>query len=185
MDVKSFWNSSHSQIVRFGVIRDMAPTIGKTVLDVGCGGADLYRFLTSEDETCPKRYVGIDICQEFIYCCRSMFKDEMEVGRVGFLEGTIEDVQEDFDVVVASGCFSDTGLGESARYDFLCQMISKMYQKAKSAVVFNCLSDWHTEKLDSDQYDPIKVMELCGGITRMIAFRHDYFPHDFTIAMYK
>src|SRR5688500_13135141 len=53
------WASPRTQEVRFDALRRAVPMHGRTVLDVGCGRADLLRFLLDAGVR-PRHYVGLE-----------------------------------------------------------------------------------------------------------------------------
>lgn len=72
---------------------------GNTVLDVGCGPADILRYLTRV------RYVGIDLNREYLAAARERFRDVQPDAR--FLEMDVRALTADwahsFDLVLAQG----------------------------------------------------------------------------------
>ena len=54
------WGSKESQTIRFRVLTEVGELSGKSILDVGCGTGDFYKFM-SENGIFPKKYIGIDI----------------------------------------------------------------------------------------------------------------------------
>src|SRR5688572_29328850 len=57
------WASPQTQAARFKAMVDLVDPVGKTVLDLGCGKADLLDFMLVRGAA-PKRYVGIEGVRE-------------------------------------------------------------------------------------------------------------------------
>jgi trans-aconitate methyltransferase len=169
------WSSKQQQQSRFKVLTYVADLSGKSVLDVGCGLGDLYKYmLTAGIEV---DYTGIDIVPEFIEVAQHKFPDgKFECADIFELNGT-------YDYVLASGALSFK-VEDNAQY--YQQMIAKMYQLANEAVAFNML-DLRTHPDDSTYaaYSPVEIADYCSTIAGRVEMVTDYIPKDFTVFMYK
>lgn len=68
-DVRSLsWGSDNSQQERFRVLAEIADLEGCSILDVGCGFGDLYRFLTKKVK--DFRYAGYDLNANVVKAAR-------------------------------------------------------------------------------------------------------------------
>jgi SAM-dependent methyltransferase len=166
-----------SQLRKFQVLADIADLKGKRILDVGCGFADYAEYLRSRFGLV--KYVGIDVSPRMIKEAKRL-RPELDLRLCNVLDQTFK---ETFDVVTANGLFYL--LGRDAP-DFLRQIVRRMCELAEFAVAFNSLSSWAPIKEPAEFYaDPLDVLKFCRTLTPWVALRHDYFPHDFTIYMYK
>ena len=97
-DVRSVrWSNPADQITRFRALLSVADLTGQSVLDVGCGMGELYKFFLQEQ--IPVDYAGIDIVPEFIASAQKRFPDTR------FMVEDIFEISEQFDYVLASGGF--------------------------------------------------------------------------------
>ena len=169
------WASAESQRRRFAVLADNVPLAGKSLLDVGCGLADLAAYLQMRE--IPVQYTGVDVLEGMVAACRERFGD-LRFLRADLFGGEPVALGE-FDVIFGSGIFN-LDLGNNA--EFLARAIPRMTALAREYVVFNCL---HARAAPSEDgyfaFDPADVLPLVqrpGCEVRLVA---DYLPNDFTV----
>jgi len=172
------WGSEDSQKARFKVLSEIGIQKGDSLLDVGCGLADLYSWLESNIGQID--YHGIDITPGMIASSKKRFP---------FLPlnvGTIFDFdinKSHFDYVFACGIFY---LNENEPAKYLQATVERMFAISKKGIAFNCLSSWRIDQSEGEFYaDPALTLEFCRMLTTKIVLRHDYHPGDFTIYMMK
>ncbi len=171
------WGSSESQNLRFEVLANIANLQGKSVLDVGCGLGDFYKWLVKNNINIE--YSGLDITPHFIKRAISLYE------KPSFFEGNILDASifsgQKFDYVMASGIFSTY---KDGGYDYMESCIDRFWQLSNKGIAFNSLSKWAKDKdKDKNEFyaDPSLVIDIVKKYTTKIIFRHDYHPRDFTI----
>lgn len=172
------WGSHRSQETRFAALTDVADLGGATVLDVGCGLADLHAFLDARGVDAT--YTGYDIAPAVLDAARRRFPDlDLRLGDL--MEHDTEELQ--FDFVLASGLFN---LRPEHGYGYLAAMARQMYDVCRRGVAFNSLST-RSDLVAPGQFlaDPVRVLDLCFDITPRVVVRHDYLPHDFTVYLYR
>jgi len=166
-----------SQAIKFQVLSAATSMNGKSILDVGCGFADYYRYLSGMAKDI--RYVGLDITQGMISESKRL-DPELDLRCGNILDW---DSDELFDVVTANGIFyliNDDSLGK------MQDIIRAMYKRANEVVAFNSLSSWAPDKEAGEFYaDPMQTLDFCRTLTPWVSLRHDYHSRDFTIYMYK
>jgi ubiquinone/menaquinone biosynthesis C-methylase UbiE len=172
------WGSRQSQELRFQVLTGIANLSGASVLDVGCGLADLLAYLQTQGV--DVQYKGIDLNAEGIVLARQRFPQHtFEVGNL--LEERLAEAS--FDYVFASGIFY---LRQVQPVPFLDAMVRAMFGLCRRGVAFNTLSTRAACREAGEFYaDPHKVLDLCWQLTPRVVLRHDYLPHDFTVYLYK
>lgn len=173
------WGSKESQNLRFDML--LNPFIESnvsenrlSVLDVGCGLGHLYTFL--QDKGLPIDYRGIDIVPDMVAKAKERHPD------VRFDVGTVSDLlEESYDIVVASGIFYVAYDQESMNTE-----LAKMFSLCRRGIAFNSLSKWAPELKQPDFYaDPLEVLSFCRTLSTCCTLRHDYFPHDFTVHVFR
>ncbi len=165
------WRDELSQKIRFKVLLEMddKPEAfnGKSVLDVGCGLADLYQYF--QEKKIEVNYTGIDLVEDFIQV------DQKKYPQLKFILGDyLESDLGDFDYVFASGMFS-YGIGDNEK--FIRQALEKMVQQAKYAVGFNFLTKFHTDKEEGLYYfDPAEIYKFAIELPKVkgAQLRMDY-----------
>ncbi|MFA5997446.1 MAG: class I SAM-dependent methyltransferase [Candidatus Paceibacterota bacterium] len=169
------WADEHNQLVRFETLSKIANLSGKSVLDVGCGLGDLYKYFVSH--SIPVDYSGIDIVPTFIDRARERFPD----GR--FLCGDAETLNTEYDYVLASGVLSFVIPNDKEHY---FAMIKKMFDHAKEGLAFNMLNETAHPSDDTYlSYNIDEVAKYCKTLSPRVVVVSDYLPWDFTVYMYK
>ena len=172
------WASRRTQELRFDALVKLADPTGLTVLDLGCGRADLYDFLIARNMK-PRRYVGIDGVCELALAAE---KKTIENGRIIVADFVREPkrLAVNADIVFCSGALN------TIEGDDFYLTIKNAFAAAKKSVVFNFLSSsilagvnylfWHSER---------QVMRFARTLTPNVEKRDGYIEGDCTIALYK
>jgi SAM-dependent methyltransferase len=174
------WGRLESQTIRFDVLSAALPLAGATVLDVGCGFADLAPYLGERFE--GVRYTGIDLSPRMVERARRLHPGlPIHVANVLDLASGGTDFISDF--VVASGIFAFLGLDAPA---LARRLIDAMFALSRRALAFNSLSAWAAERSEGEYYaDPLETAAYCRTLTPRLLVRTDYHPRDFTVALYR
>lgn len=171
------WRNEHDQRVRFEALTAIADLNGKTMLDAGCGYADLYIFLK---ESYPQmaHYYGIEQITELM--------DEATL-RYGHLPDVTlisrNFLYADFpvcDYVLASGSLN---YGSSIS-GFIYKAIEKLYSHCTIGLGFNLLQYM---PIDGTlvAYDPDEIFAFCKTLSPNVVLKTDYDEADFTIFIYR
>lgn len=174
------WASPETQAVRFEAIQRLGDLAGKSVLDVGCGRADLYDFLHVRGVQVAD-YIGIEAVHALAEAAE----------RKGQQYSNLSVIRADFvaqparmfvaaDVVVFSG-----SLNTLEEPDFV-NVLRRAYDAAAEAIVFNFLC---SPELASAPYlrwrRPADVLKLARSLSESVKTLDDYLPGDCTVAVYK
>ena len=176
------WGKPGREHVRFGVMADVVQEVGAdSVLDVGCGFADLHDHL--RERGWDGRYRGVDIVPGLLDEARR--RDPT----LDLLEADIAtyrpSAKERFDVVVASGVFNARTHGEKNEAH-ITRSVQRMFELCDRAICIDFLSTfvdfqspeaWHT--------DPAWAMRLGRGLSKRFKLRHDYMPFEFALVVYR
>lgn len=166
--------------VRFSVLAKYAlQSPASSVLDVGCGFADLYDFLTLHGW--QGKYTGVDISPRLLAVAQQRHPDltliEMDIS-------SQDQTLEKHDFVIAPGIFSakmDYGNNQT----YIADALTIMHRLANVAVCADFLSSyvdyqkplsWHT--------DPGWLMGIAKQITPRVILRHDYMPYEFALFLF-
>lgn len=125
------WESRKLQWQRFDILlRKVSKLHDISILDVGCGYADLYDYLGVHYPNANISYTGIDIHPRAIAECLRRFSTygiDVRTLELMALCGT-------WDTVLASGTFN---VRVSDNYRYLYEQVYKMIQLARRNVTFN------------------------------------------------
>ena len=173
----SDWGSFESQEARLRIMAQMVAFPGKRILDVGCGLGNLFGFLEKGQIDCD--YMGVDIVPEVVdAACRAYPKGSFQV--LDILE---QRPPGPFDLVCLSGTLNLRIENHGA---WVREMVEKMFEIAREAVVFNLMS-LHADFTDPQYYyaDPVKLVSHAFSLTRNLVLNHGYMPHDMTLVLKK
>jgi 2-polyprenyl-3-methyl-5-hydroxy-6-metoxy-1,4-benzoquinol methylase len=137
--------------------KSATPLRGATVLDVGCGTGDIIPTLRARH---IKNYTGVDIYKPALRIAKRKFPGEKFL----FSDILVDRTLGKYDFVLCSGGMS-IKLKSINNYDFLRNMVHRMWQMAKKGVAFNLLT---TEDVAPARhlfyYDIEKVRAMCKEI---------------------
>lgn len=139
-------------------------------LDVGCGTGDFFKFL--KEKEIRSDYLGIDIYEPSIDKSKKRFSEEEEDNEEEIFKlENILDWTEDkkftvrFDYSIASGSLSTY---TNDNYNFLKQMVTKMWGHSSKGVYFNIMAnDDGSEGIEQEwlfHYSIDKVKKICEDI---------------------
>ncbi|HAA11342.1 MAG TPA: hypothetical protein DCE41_06410 [Cytophagales bacterium] len=175
---KAGWSSEEAQQLRFTILERLGDWEDASILDVGCGLGDFWKFISARYQ--PTIYKGVDILPNFISQAQELNKDEE---RVTFSCGDY--MQQDLlamDYVVACGALSYP----TSVPDHPYSAIGRLWSLCNKGLGFNLLK---TQKTDRERYlrtyHPEEVMEFCQGISPKTEMIDSYSPDDFTVLMHR
>ena len=175
------WGKHGRQEVRFSVLAEYALwNPSASVLDVGCGFADLYDFLKVRGW--DGLYTGLDIVPGLLEEARHR-RPLLDLREADII--AVADSLPQYDVVVASGVFNARLIAGDNRAH-ISETLHAMYGRARHYVAVDFLSTfvdfqkegaWHT--------DPSWALNLAHGFTRRVLLRHDYMPYEFAVFVFR
>ena len=175
-----FWDDQQTQYLRFfELIKNLNLDYpDKTILDVGCGNCELYKFLNFMGFR--GEYTGYDINKNLIKQACQRFKN-IDVHAVDI---TTHDTTQHFNYVVMSGLFN-LNCGQSTKW--VQAFLKKMYSLCTDIMVFNAIST-HVNYRDKElrYFDPAKTVSFCiENLSPRVTLTHHDLPYNFTIAVFK
>lgn len=176
------WDKQETQYLRFSeLVKNIdLQSSSKSILDVGCGNGELYKFLKLES-FCGY-YTGYDINDKLLKIARSRFKN-IAFNNVDILSRKFSEKSK-FDYVLMSGVFNlNIGQREGWCFDF----INKMYQLCSSICAFNAISTYVNYQEEHMFYlNPIKTINYCiNNLSPRVELSHHKLPYNYTIIVYK
>jgi SAM-dependent methyltransferase len=172
------WASPATQEARFAAFTMLADFNGRSILDVGCGRADLLDFLLSRGIV-PEHYVGLEAIEPLAAAADAKHLRNALIVRGDF----VREPQRLFvaaDIVLISGA-----LNTLDTLDFY-KTIRRCYEAATDALLFNFLDSprlsgaayltWHHRN---------EVLAFCRSLSRDVREAGDYIDGDRTVALWK
>lgn len=176
------WGRLGREHVRFQVAADVVREVGAgSVLDVGCGFADLFDHLVQQGW--EGRYSGIDIVPGLLAQARERHP-ELDLQEADI--ATYEPAGDGgFDVVVASGVFN-ARLRNGDNREHITRAVERMYALCRRAVCVDFLSTYvDFERAEAWHTDPAWALTLGRGLSKRLRLRHDYMPFEFALIVYR
>jgi SAM-dependent methyltransferase len=172
------WGKHGRQEVRFGVLAEHAlREPSSSVLDVGCGFADLYDYLRQRGW--GGEYTGIDIVPGVLAVAR-----ERHPGLDLRLQAVTDPGLGTYDFVLASGVFNARlTAGDNSEHIERCLAAMCRHTRVLAGadflthdVAFQKPEAWHT--------DPAWAFQLSRQFSRRAQLRHDYMPFEFALFIF-
>lgn len=175
------WDSRQTQYLRFHeLIRNLdIQNARKSVLDVGCGNAELYRFLNFLGFR--GRYTGYDINRKLLRQAKKRFGGRIEVFRKDILA---QACRRRFDYVLMSGLFN-ANVGQDAAW--VKRFLARMFSSCDEALSFNAIST-HVNYRDGKMFylDPEDTLRFCiERLSRRVTLAHHNLPYNYTITVFR
>jgi len=173
-----YWSSRNIQYLRFQVLSEIGIKSGDSVLDVGCGFADLNDWLRNQ-QALSVQYSGIDLSPDLIQVAQQAHPEiDLQTGEL--LESNFQ--TSSFDWVLLSGALNEPYADEGK---YTKKIIAEMYRLAHQGVAFNLLNEQAVQAHDLQSFKPALILEYCQTLCLECQLRTDYLSNDFTIYMYK
>lgn len=169
------------QAIRFAVHQQLGDLAGKKILDVGCGFADFYQYI-SANVTGNIDYTGIDIVPEFItenkknhpqaqFFCDNIFDSD-------FLE------KNQFDYIFCSQVFNNK-FEFTDNVSFIKKVIEILQKNARCGVAIDFLTSYvDFQEPHLFYYPPESLFSFAKSLSKRVVLRHDYPLYEFTLFIY-
>jgi SAM-dependent methyltransferase len=174
------WSDPQTQYLRFAELikyLDLGGT-DKTILDVGCGNGEFYKFLNFMGFR--GQYTGYDINDLLLKQARQQFS-HINVQHVDILS---DKISKRFDYVVMSGLFN-LNMGQTSAW--VHEFINKIFLLCKEVTVFNAITTQVNHNSEKMFYlDPAETFSFCiRHLSPRVTLAHHHLPYNYTMAIYK
>lgn len=195
----SHWADSQMQYENFQLVvanTMYIPRDHETILDIGCGQADLFKHLTECQNT--PYYHGIDISSKMIDAAKKKYGIHA-IDHPGFAPNPpkavfevadffTKDFDKQYDWVVAIGTFNYK-LAVEDQTAYVQRAIKKMFDLCKKGMAVTLLKDrgytFHDEYPHLIPFNAPKMLEYCLQLSPHVVLNHSYLSSEFAIFMYK
>ncbi|MFD0749052.1 class I SAM-dependent methyltransferase [Mucilaginibacter calamicampi] len=170
------WLNYNDQQIRFEALTGIADLKGKTILDAGCGYADLLVFLTTDNQ--PAHYYGVEQIPELMEEAKNRYGHLPSVTFIArnFMNADLPVV----DYVFASGSLN-YGSNDSG---YIFKAISRLFESCKAGLAFNLLKYVPGSGL-LVSYEPEIIIVYCRTLSNTVILKDDYDDQDYTVWMYR
>lgn len=174
------WNDQQTQYLRFyELVRHLdLNDANKSLLDIGCGNGELYKFLNFLGFR--GSYTGFDINDKLLAQARDRFH-EIDVKNVDIMT---EEPRQPYHYVVMSGLLN-ANVGQSA--DWVFRFVKRMFSLCGDVAVFNMISTHVTRKDETMFYmDPAGMLTFCiENLSKRVSLAHHNLPFNYTVAVFR
>jgi SAM-dependent methyltransferase len=170
------WRDTESQQIRFKALAGIGDLNGHSVLDAGCGYADLLPYLTHLYPAIGS-YCGIEQIPELLNEAIHRYGDLPDTAFISgnFLSQNIPAM----DYVLLSGSLNYSNTDP----DFIFKAISHLYGSCSQGLGFNLLCRVPENGL-LVAYKPEKIFAYCQTLSKKVLLKNDYAKEDFTVFLY-
>jgi SAM-dependent methyltransferase len=174
------WASPQTQSARFNAIERLGRLHGKSVLDVGCGRADLLDFLLDRGVR-PADYVGIEAVEEL---ARAAEARRRRMNPVRILRADF--VREPLKLFVAADVVVFSGSLNTIEDDAFYTTVHRAFEACAETLVFNFLANAYLAGADYLRWRrPADVVAFASQLSPDVHTLDDYLHGDFTVAIRK
>lgn len=171
------WQKIEGQSMRFDKLSQIGNLSGHSVLDAGCGHADLFPFLKKRFSSVT--YYGCEQIPELLQIATQRYKHE---NNVVLLEGDfLDEAMPMTDFVLVSGSLN---YGHSDE-NFIYKAIETLFTKCRIGLGFNLLSGGVEPNTLLRAYQPDDILNFCRTLSKVVQIQVGYWPDDFTVFVYK
>lgn len=169
-----YWENREVQELRFEVLVGCGVKTGDSVLDIGCGFADLYHYMQSKGIEVD--YTGIDLSPDMIEAAKS------KAPTLKLFQGDLlsfNPPKQSYDWGLLSGALNEP-LHDDGEY--LHAMLPRLYATCRKGIAFNLLNDeyeWtEQERYTLQAYKPTDIMAQLNALSQFTMLRKDYLEVD-------
>lgn len=186
VDERSLGWTKHKQHTRFKQIASRMDLNNASILDVGCGFADLYDHLKTTRPDAKFEYFGIDIMPEFIEVSKEKFPE------IEFCNTDLFGFKTDrkYKYIVNCGCLTYLDpKNEKESYDYIDAFIGKNLELCEDDGI--CIFHFLTDKVDyrTSEEDfhssPERMLQIAYSHSRRVVMDNSVFPFEACLFVYK
>lgn len=168
---------------RYQIMLDIIKEKKSSVLDFGCGCANLLDFINKQKKYDIK-YQGLDLSKKFIEYCKKKYP-KINFYNIDILKSKFE---KKFDYIIMNGVFTvKDSLPHTHMWDYTKKVLKVIFKQTKVGMAVNFMSkkvDWERNDLFHLSLDKLTNF-VCDDLSRHYIIRNDYGLYEYTIYIYK
>ncbi len=170
--------NEQKQALRHGVLASALRGAKPSILEVGCGLADFYKYLLQHQQDCS--YRGYDIVPDYITECRRNYPEAGFTVRNIFDEG----IEGTYDTIVMSQVLNNR-YQKSDNLQVMQRALALAFQHTRISVAIDMLSTYvDFRNPDLFYYPPEEIFRMAKAIAPRVIIRHDYRAFEFCVQLY-
>jgi SAM-dependent methyltransferase len=181
------WPKKEDVAKRYQVMLEVirtGPDTPVSLLDVGCGAAHLYEYISRAGYPLLK-YHGLDISEKFVALCRAKYP-RLTYYCLDILAD--ETSLPEFDYLILNGVFTEkVSLSFEEMLDYFKAFLRRVFRHTRVGLAFNVMSkhvDWERADLFHLPHDTLAAF-LTKELTRNYVIRNDYGLYEYTTYVYR
>jgi len=190
-DIKTLgWGNESQQSYRFRHTLDAADFTQKSILDIGCGFGDYYKFLKSA-KIAVSAYTGWDINQKLIDEIH-LEERKNKTFEVVDLAKDVSKYRSQFDIAVMIGLLNVNLGDEDLNYEYSERLITNAFSAVKEVLIVDFLSIHVTDTYPKEDFvfyhDFSRMFEFALTLSNNVVLKHNYDPipqKEFMLYIYK
>jgi len=175
------WGEKGRQELRFSILSSLWDFKGASVLDIGAGFGDFYKFIGKDTVSF---YHGFDIVPVLVEKGNELYgsNQNFKLTSGNFMDIPLE---RKYDIVIISGMFNFK-LVNGDNYSFINDIIIKAFAHCNIGFAANFITD-RVDHHDNVIFNssPEKIVEIALKHTKNFVLRNDYMPFEFSVFLNK
>ncbi|HTL30069.1 MAG TPA: hypothetical protein VL282_12645 [Tepidisphaeraceae bacterium] len=172
------WASRHTQRMRFDAIRRVSKLTGKTIVDAGCGRADLLDYLIGMGIRID-HYIGLEAIEELASAAERKAGEQCQIVRCDF-------VKDPKRLFAATDWIVFCGSLNTLDTQMFYRTIRRAFDAAIEGVAFNFLDSPFLAAASYLSWHPrAEVLAFAQTFSPRVQMLHDYLHGDCTISIRK
>lgn len=170
--------SEEKQRLRHSVHASALRGARPSILEIGCGLGDFYKYLVAQNRDCS--YHGYDIVPEYIAECGRVFlQAKFEVRNI-FVDG----IEGTYDTVVMSQVLNNR-YQKSDNLQVMKRALELTFEHTRVSVSIDMLSSYvDFRNPDLFYYSPEEIFRIAKAIAPRVSLRHDYRAFEFSLQLF-
>ncbi len=170
--------SEEKQSIRHSVHASALRGTNPSILEIGCGLADFYKYLLQYKRNCS--YHGYDIVPEYIDQCRRIHPEARFSLRNVFVEG----IEGTYDTIVMSQVLNNR-YQKSDNMQVMQRALELAFEHTRVSVSVDMISTYvDFRNPDLFYYSPEEIFRIAKTISPRVLLRHDYRAFEFCIQLF-
>jgi len=189
-DVKTLgWGTTQQQVYRFEQTLDCNIDFTNTsILDIGCGFGDYYKFLVEKDIKVSK-YIGYDINEDLISEAKNSSSSLASFDVVDILNNNLTNIA---DIGVMLGLLNFNLKDSEKNLEYSKIFIEKAFAMVNDLLIVDFLSTNLTSDYEKEDFvfyhNPAEMLEFAFSLSSNVVLKHNYLPipqKEFMLFIYK
>ena len=155
---------------------------GCTILDYGCGFADLNKYLKNRFSKDKYEYSGCDIMPKFLEISKKLYPE------VNFFDLRNEKIKISFDIITAFGVFNFLYVkDENKHFEIVKTKLKDIFSITNKYLLVDFQTEFVDYKQDNSYHQNIDILVdyIEKNLSRRFEIIHSYLPYEYSVIIYK